>query len=76
MGNIKYYKAYQHAEEQSDGIVHLTEDEYKAVKKFLEQVYNFSDGWCGTCGIEEKAFDTEEEAQESLYKEEHGMEDE
>lgn len=64
----KYYIAYQTAEEQSYGIVHLTEEEHKAVQKFLQQVYNFSSGYCGSCGVEEKAYTNEEEAQAALYE--------
>ena len=73
-----YYIACQSAEERSDGIVKLTEDEHKAVKKFLEQVYNFEGGYCGSCGIDEKGYSTEEEAQEVLWgdEEEYHTQDE
>lgn len=74
--NEKYYKAYQAAEEESHGVVRLTEEEHKAVVKFLTQVYGFGGGWCGSCSIDEVPFDTEESAQESLYKEEYPDEDE
>ena len=67
----KYYIAYQNAEDQSSGIVCLTDEEHKAVKKFLSQVYSFSGGYCGTCGIEDKSFPSVEEAQNSLYEEEN-----
>ena len=69
----KYYKARQSAEAAASGIVHLTEEEYRAVQKFLSQVYEFSrvEVYCGSCGIDETAFDTEEEAEASLYWEEN-----
>jgi len=71
----KYYKAYQSAEDMVSGIVHLTEEEHKAVQKFLSQVNIFIDGYgggyCGSCAIDEMTFDTIEEAEESLYREEN-----
>lgn len=67
----KFYKAYQSAEESSSGVVALTDEEYKAVEKFLKQVHAFISGWCGSCGIDPEAFKTENEACESLYKEEN-----
>lgn len=71
----KYYIAYQSAEEVSSGIVYLTDDEYKAAKEFLSQIYNFSAGYCGTCGIGDKSFPSEEEAKNALYEEENGEDD-
>ncbi len=65
----KYYIAYQSAEETSNGIVCLTDEEYKAVNKFLKQVYDFSAGYCGSCGINEKSYSNKEEAEIALYEE-------
>jgi len=62
----KYYIAYQSAEETASGVVVLTPREYEAVQKFLKQIYNFSAGYCGSCGIDKKSFSTENEAQEYL----------
>ena len=67
----KYYIAYQNAEDQSSGIVCLTDEEHKTVKKFLSQVHSFSGGYCETCGIEDKSFPSVEEAQNALYNEEN-----
>lgn len=64
----KYYIASQSAETESQGIVHLTEAEYKAVLKFLNQVHKFSSGYCGYCYISEKAYDSKYEAEIALYK--------
>ena len=65
----KYYKAYLSAEEEAYGVVKLTEEEHKAVVKFLNQVHEFSYGWCGSCDIDNVSFNTIDEVQESLYKE-------
>ena len=67
MEENKYYIAYQSAEEHSSGVIALTQKEYEAVQKFLKQIYSFSSGYCGSCGIKEKSFTTEEEAQEYYY---------
>ena len=58
----KYYITCQSAEEIALGVVALTDDEHKAVKKFLEQVYNFYTGYCGSCEIGEKGYFDKEEA--------------
>lgn len=64
----KYYIAYQMAESESEGVVKLTDEEFKAVTKFLDQVSNFEDrSYCGTCGINPTPYATEEEAREKLY---------
>lgn len=64
----KYYIACQSAEETSYGIVLLTDEEYKAVSKFLKQVYSFSARYCGSCGIDEKSYLDKEEAEIALYE--------
>ena len=63
----KYYIACQSAEETASGVVCLTDEEHKAVKKFLEQVYSFSAGYCGSCGIDEKGYSDKEEALDVWY---------
>jgi len=62
----KYYLAHQCAEEDSAGVVQLTEQEHKAVQKFLDQVYKFSGGYCGTCSIGIESFNSKEEAENKL----------
>jgi hypothetical protein len=62
----KFYIAGNYAEEMSEGIVHLTEDEHAAVVKFLKQLGDswggFTGGYCGSSVIGEEAFEDEAEA--------------
>lgn len=68
----KYYIARQCAEEECAGVVKLTDDEYAAVRKFLDQVYDFSSGYCGSCGIGKNPYETYNDAQESLLRSIYG----
>lgn len=63
-----FYVASQCAEERCGGVVELTEAEHKAVRNFLDQMDIFCDGYCGSCGIEDRKFDTKKEAEDTLRR--------
>jgi len=63
-----YYIARQVEEDCSYGVVHLTEQEFAAVRKFLNQVDDFTEGYCGSCEISDKIFETEKEAVNYMVK--------
>lgn len=62
----QYYLAYQCAKGNNEGVVKLTKEGYKAVERFLDQVYSFVDGDCRYCCISTTSYDTEEEALAAL----------
>lgn len=60
--NNKWYIRCNSAEEDSYAVVQLTEDEYRAVVKFLSAEALYSSGFTGYCYIINYGFDTKEEA--------------
>lgn len=60
----KFYLGYNWAEEDATFVVELTKSEYNAVKKFLDAQIDIvrGGGYCGSCGISDKGFQTREEA--------------
>lgn len=58
----KWYVRCNSAEDDCYAIVNLTEDEYKAVIKFLNADNVYGGGFCGNCYIINHGFDTREGA--------------
>lgn len=65
--NAKWYVRCNSAEEDEYYVVQLTEDEYKAVVKFINNADYISGGChCGACHIINHGFDTREEAVDAI----------
>ena len=66
--NKKFYIFEQSAEDESYGIVELTNDEVIAVKKFLDAPIVIAGDWVGGMRIFDDRFDTYDEAYEFLME--------
>lgn len=63
----KYYIRDLSADGGATAVVALTDDEYKAVKKFLDAPNVFDDGYGGDCTISDIGYETYEEALEHCH---------
>ena len=60
---MKWYIKLLRAEEDETSVICLTDAEYNAVRKFLEEAeYVSGGGYCGSCNIFSIGFATKEEA--------------
>jgi hypothetical protein len=67
--NKRFYIFKQWAEENAYGIVELTEDEFKAVRKFLDTDYVIAGDWVGGRMLYDAyGFNTYDEAYEFLME--------
>ncbi len=63
MNTGKWYLKNLSAEDDETSVIYLTDAEYKAVCKFLNNAeYVAGGGWCGSCFISNRGFATKEEA--------------
>lgn len=65
----KWYIRVHWAEDDGYALMYLTEAEAEIVRNALSEPISVGGGYCGSCFIHEKSFDTEEDARTYIYNE-------